>query len=115
VGAAFAVLALLLLWRERETAATALGALAAALLVGGLAAPAAMGPVYRAWMGLALVLSKVTTPIFLGIVYYLVLTPVGVLRRTFGQHPLVHVAKDGSFWNRRDPVRDAPKKMARPF
>ena len=49
-----------------------------------------LGPVERAWMGLAHAISKVTTPIVMGVMYLLVLTPVGLLRRRFGGNPLVH-------------------------
>jgi hypothetical protein len=50
-------------------------------------------------MGLALLISKVTTPILLGAVYFLVITPVGVLRRVAG-HNLREPRKTGtSFWS----------------
>ena len=61
---------------------------AGSCLLGGLLVPGKLGPVYRAWMGLAHVISKVTTPIFMGVVYFLVITPIAVLRRTFGGNPL---------------------------
>ncbi len=41
-------------------------------------------------MELAHLISKVTTPIVMGVMYLLVLTPVGLLRRTFGGNPMVH-------------------------
>ena len=105
VGIAFAVLAGIVFWRGHATAATVLGSIAGALVLGGLVAPTALGPVETAWMGLAQVLSKVTTPIFLGIVYFVVLTPVGVLRRVLGRHPLRHSDEGGTFWHDRG---DAP-------
>lgn len=106
VGAAFGVLAGITAWRGHGTVSAVFAALAGLLLAGGLVAPGALGPVERAWMGLAHAISKVTTPIFLGIVYYLVLTPVGVVRRVVGRHPLRHAAADDSFWkDRRDSTR----------
>jgi hypothetical protein len=105
VGIAFGVLAGIALWRGNPTAATVLASIGGALLVGGLLAPGALGPVEKAWMGLAHVLSKVTTPIFLGIVYFVVLSPVGLVRRAIGKHPLRHQARDGSYWHDR---ADAP-------
>jgi hypothetical protein len=47
-------------------------------------------------MKLAHALSKVTTPIFMGIVYFVVLTPIGFIRRSFGGNPLVHKAENES-------------------
>ena len=40
-------------------------------------------------MGLAHAISKVTTPIFMGVVYFVVITPIGFIRRrAFGSNPL---------------------------
>lgn len=97
VGGAFAIIGGISRWRGHDIAPIVLWALGGSLILGGLLIPGMLGPVYRAWMGLALLLSKVTTPIFMGIVYYLVLTPVGVARRVFGRNPLVRPRGD-SFW-----------------
>jgi hypothetical protein len=69
-----------------------------ALFVAGLMVPGHLGPVYRAWMGLAHALSRVTTPIFLGLVYFVVITPIALLARLFGRQPMRHRAKEGSYW-----------------
>ncbi len=98
VGIAFGVLAGIVTWRGHETASLVLASIGGVLIAGGLIAPAALGPVQRAWMGMAHAISKVTTPVFMSIVYYLVLMPVGVLRRTLGSHPLRHPEHEGSFW-----------------
>ena len=103
VGLAFVVLGALLLWRSRETPAYVLGVRGGLLVLGGLLIPGSLGPVYRAWMAFALALSKITTPIFMGIIYFLVITPFGIVRRTLGEHPLVHKADAGSYFKRRDP------------
>jgi hypothetical protein len=62
--------------------------LAGSLLLAGMLVPQHLGPVNRAWMGLALLLSKVTTPVFMGVVYFLVLAPTGLLRRAAGKSPI---------------------------
>ncbi len=88
LAAAFGVLAGVAWWRGGATAPTVLGTLAGLFAFGGLVAPTRLGPVERAWMGLAHAISKVTTPIFMGVVYYLVITPVGIIRRAVGGNPL---------------------------
>jgi hypothetical protein len=88
LAAAFGGLAALLWWRERRTVATALAGLAVALALAGLLLPGRLGPVHRIWMGFAHALSRVTTPIFMGVVYFLVITPVGLVRRAVGGNPL---------------------------
>jgi hypothetical protein len=63
-------------------------AVAGAFALGGLLVPGKLGPVHRGWMGLAHAISRVTTPIFMGIVYFLVITPVAAVRRAVGGNPL---------------------------
>lgn len=88
VGAAFALLALVLWWRGHDTARMIAGVASALFLAGGLLLPAYMGPVYRAWMRMGLAISKVTTPVFMGAVFFLVITPFGLVARAFGHRPL---------------------------
>jgi hypothetical protein len=102
IGAAFCLLGALLWWRGRPSIAGGIGALGAALIVLGLIRPLGLTPVYRAWMGLARVISKVTTPILLAAVYFLVITPIGILRRLTGHNPMRARATGGSFWVTRE-------------
>ena len=105
VGGAFAVLAGVASWRGHGWLAWTLGSLAFLLIAGGLVVPTRMSPVHHAWMGLAHAISKVTTPVFMGVVYYVVITPIGLLRRTLGSHPLKHPERDGGHWVRRSAPR----------
>ena len=52
-------------------------------------------------MQLAHLMSKVTTPIVMGVMYLFVLTPVGLLRRALGGNPMVHAPESGSYWKSR--------------
>ena len=88
LAAAFGLLAGVSWWRESPRALLVFGVVAGAFALGGLVVPGSLGPVYRAWMGFAHALSKVTTPIFMGIVYFLVITPIAVVRRAVGGNPL---------------------------
>jgi hypothetical protein len=111
VGIAFLVLAALVWWRGKVGAAPWLGGVGAALLLAGLAVPGLLGPVYRAWMGLALAISKVTTPILMAIIYFVVITPIGLLLRLLGRDPLA----GGGRWMQRPPGAPDPKRMERQF
>jgi hypothetical protein len=51
----------------------------------GLVAPNSLRLVYRFWMRFALLISKVTTPIILGVVFFLVIMPIGLIIRVFGR------------------------------
>ena len=98
VGGAFLVLSTISVWRGHIIAPRVLAPLGVLLVLGGLFIPGQLGPVYRAWMGLAAVISHFTTPIFMGIVYFLVLTPMALLRRVIGGNPIVHTASANSYW-----------------
>ena len=115
VGAAFLVLSGLLWWRGRHSAALVCIALGGVLVLAGLVVPARLGPIYRAWMGFAHLLSRVTTPIFMGIVYFLILTPTGGLMRLFGRNPIRRPPSEGSFWVRRPSGDGQRGKMEHQF
>jgi hypothetical protein len=101
VGTAFLVLAGIALWRDKTTAATVFGTLAGLLLLGALAMPAQLVPVERAWMKMALAISKVTTPIFMGVVWFLVLTPTAIIRRMLGKNQIARNAAAATYWVER--------------
>ena len=99
VGAAFVVLAGLAYWRGSHRTATVFAAVGGLLLLAGLLIPASLGPVERAWMGLAHVISRVTTPIIMGILYFGLFTIFGGIKRTLGRNSLVRLrGADGGFW-----------------
>jgi hypothetical protein len=101
LGIAFGVLAALVRWRGGETVSLGLGAVALALLAGAALAPGALGPVHRGWMAFAERLSRVTTPIVMGVLYFLVITPMGLVMRLVGHRPLDHRSPRDSFWVER--------------
>jgi hypothetical protein len=98
VGLAFLVFAALAWWRGHPVVASVLGAVGGLLVLAAAVVPSQLGPVQRGWMGLAHAISRVTTPVFMGILYFVVLTPFGMVRRTFGRSPLHRSRTDTTFW-----------------
>ena len=98
VGAAFVVLGVVSAWRGHQLPPKIMWVLGGALLLAGLLVPGRLTGVYNGWMRLATAISKVTAPIMVGLVYYLILTPIGLLIRLFGRNPLRHREQDGGFW-----------------
>lgn len=62
--------------------------LAAVLALWGLVAPSGLRPVYRGWMRFGLVLSRLTTPLILSLVFFLLFVPIGLAMRPFGRDPM---------------------------
>ena len=87
------------------------GAVGSLLMTAGLLLPGHLGPIYRAWMGFGLLLSRVTTPIFMAVVYFGVIAPVGLLMRLLGRNPIRHRPIEGSYWAARDGARGTLKNQ----
>jgi hypothetical protein len=102
VGGAFIALAALFWWKGRGTFWFIAAGIGIVMLVAGLVVPDRLAPLRRAWMGLAHVISKVTTPLILGLLFFVVLTPAGLIARLFGHRPLRRAA-DGGVWVSRAP------------
>ena len=109
VGIAFLIFGGIAWWRNHHVAAPIFGSLGILLLAAGALVPARLGPVFRAWMGLAHAISKVTTPIFMGIVYFIVIFPIGLGMRLFGRNPIRHRPTGGSYWFERNQPRGEMK------
>jgi hypothetical protein len=101
VGGAFLFLAGITWWRGHPTPTVVLGLLGGSLALAAVVLPTRLGPVERAWMALAHAISRVTTPIVMAVMYFAVLTPVGLLRRGFAPNPVRHEAGAAGFWKQR--------------
>ena len=99
VGGAFVALAVVSAWRGRVASATIAAGLGATLVVLGVAAPRRLGGVHRQWIALAHALSRVTTPVFMGIVYFGVLTPLALVLRIVRRRG----GRPETLWARRAP------------
>jgi hypothetical protein len=115
VGGAFLAIAAFVWWRGHLKTAAVLGSLGFVLAAAGIVIPGRLGPVERAWMSMALAISKVTTPIVMGAIYFTVITPIGLARRAFGSDPLVHRASDEGFWKRRPEGARRTRSLERQF
>ncbi|MEO8464100.1 MAG: SxtJ family membrane protein [Gammaproteobacteria bacterium] len=85
------------------------------LIVWGLVAPGTLRPVYRAWMRFGLLLNKVTSPLIMALVFFLVITPLGLFRRVSGRGQLSK-GRDGSIKSYRLPSKKPEvEDLERPF
>jgi hypothetical protein len=70
----------------------------------------------RLWMKLAYLLSRVMNPVVIGLLFFLVLTPMGFLLRLFGKDPLkLKPESQSSYWIARNPPGPPPGSMNNQF
>jgi hypothetical protein len=99
MGAACLVIAGLTFWRG--SAYSPLWALAAAAFVGAaLLRPGLLYPLNRVWFLIGLALHKVVSPLVMGLLFFLVITPIGLIMRLRGKRPLgLELRSDeASYW-----------------
>ena len=113
---ALAVLAALLFWRGKEIYVY-IGLLSPVFLILGLAAPVVLRPVHKVWMSLAHVLGWIMTRVILSLLFFLGVTPVGVLGRLFGKKFLDTTMRDSreTYWIPRDHADESPARYEKQF
>jgi hypothetical protein len=80
----------------------------------GLIAPESLRPVHRTWMKFGFMLSRVMTPLIMGIVFYLIITPFGLIWRLFTKDPLAR--KFEGLVSYRVPSKKAPtENLEKPY
>jgi hypothetical protein len=80
MAAAFAVLASILLWRDKA-AWPYLYAVAAFFLLAALIYPRSLAPIEWLWMKFARIMGVIMTHFVLGVAYYVVVAPIGIIMR----------------------------------
>ncbi len=82
-----------------------------------LARPSLLAPCNRAWMRLGLALNKVVSPVVLGIMYGLLVVPVGLARRLAGKESMPRRFDPDlpSYWQIRKEKEVEPESFRRQF
>ena len=65
------------------------------LLIPALLAPRTLGPVYRVWMMVGDTLGWINTRILLGVVFYGLITPMGLIMRLLGNNAMRRAYEPG--------------------
>lgn len=84
-GMALILISLIVFFATREIRYVTI---AAGLLLLDMIAPALFKPAARLWFGLSQILGTVMSKVILSIIFYLVLTPMGLLRSISGKDPM---------------------------
>lgn len=115
-AAVFAIVALLPLKDGGEPRLWA-GAIAAAFLVAAFVFPKALKPLNKLWFLIGMALHHVVTPLVMGLLFFVTVTPIALVMRVMGKDPL-RLNRDGkaaSYWINRTPPGPAPDSMRRQF
>ena len=112
----FFVLALLPLLRGRGVRWWSLTA-AVAFLLSALLFPRVLRRLNWLWLKVGLVLHAIVNPVVMGLLFYLTVTPIGLLFRWLGKDPLrLHFDKTtDTYWIERRPPGPTPDTMPRQF
>jgi hypothetical protein len=115
-AAFFALLAVLGFWHGTGRWPIWLG-LACAALVLALAAPRLLMPLNWIWTKLGLLLHRIVSPIFLTVLFYGCVAPVGFLMRLTGKDPLrlKYEPSAESYWLKRSPPGPTPESFINQF
>jgi hypothetical protein len=107
---------LVAIWEGRYSAAWWSTAALVFLAIALFAAPL-LGPLNRAWRWLSLQLFKIVNPIIMSILFFGVLTPVGIIMRIAGKDPLrLRFEPDRpSYWLARSSVAEQQTSMTEQF
>ena len=117
VGAVFALVGAWWFYRGKfATAAYVFTITGAALIILGATLPRLLVIPRKYWMKLAEGMSYVSSRIILAIVYFLMLTPIGVIKRATGWDPLHRrSASRESFWHPYPPRQQNPRHYEKMF
>ena len=87
------------------------------LFVSGLLWPKILKPFYILWMFLAHILSWINTRIILGLIFYLIFTPIGLIMRLIKRDPLQRKIDQevDSYWMQREKPKNIKEHFERQF
>lgn len=102
VGAVLCAIGLILLFKERPAYPYFIAA-GLALAVSGLLIPNILKYIYIVWMALSILIGLVVTTALLTVLFYLIITPVGLVARILGRRAFEtrFDRRAGTYWIRR--------------
>ena len=96
--------------------ATGLFALAMLFALAAVVVPTVLAPLNRLWFRLGILLGRIISPIVLGIMFFLLITPVAVVARLCGRDALrIKRRRVTTYWVDREPKGPAPESFKNQF
>lgn len=113
VGGILILISLYILWKGTADFRILFG-IGAGLIILGIIVPIILKPIYYVWMVFAAVLGWIMTRVILSVVFYLILTPIGIIAKLFRKKflDLSFKTDDNTYYNYRyDSVSDIEKQF----
>lgn len=112
MGGALSVFGALAFYRGKHATALLFFSAAGLFLIFGLLWPVALGPVYRAWMFFGRILAWINTRIILGLLFYLLLTPVSLFLKLIRRDVLNRKIdrSRSTYWHLREKQKPAKER-----
>ena len=86
------------------------------LLVVAFSLPKILTPFNKAWFWFGQAMGKIVNPIVLGIIFFLLLTPVAIMGKLMGRDELrLQKRKVNSYWIEREPIGPSPESFNNQF
>ena len=102
IGVILLIIAGFLFWKEKESFQILL-TFGVTLCILGIAIPFILKPIYWVWMIFATILGWIMTRVILSLLFYAIITPIGLILRVFGKQflELRWDKSKESYWNFR--------------
>ncbi|MBI04414.1 MAG: sxtJ [Pelagibacteraceae bacterium] len=90
--------------------------IAAVFLGLGILFPVILKPLYIGWMIFAVILGWIMTRVILSIVFYLIMTPIGLIVKLLGKDFLaLKISDSKTYWNNRDNYTEKNQNYEKQF
>ena len=79
--------------------------------------PTTLYPLNKAWFNVGNLLGSIFSPIFLGFIFFILISPVAIVSRIFGRDELLlkKNEKNSTYWVKKDPVEQSLKSFKNQF
>jgi multisubunit Na+/H+ antiporter MnhG subunit len=116
MGIILSIIVFFLLWKKNNNYNYILF-LAAAFFITGLILPSILRPIYNAWMALAVVMNFIMTRVIMAVIFYLIVTPTGLIASLTGKKFLdMKIDKSAkSYWIVREKTSKLKSDYERQF
>jgi hypothetical protein len=103
IGIVLLIITGFLFWKENESFQIFL-TIGVVLCVLGIGLPVILKPIYWIWMIFATILGWIMTRVILSLLFYVILTPIGLILRMFGKQflELKYNNNLNTYWNYRE-------------